>query len=266
MMIPDEDVASGGDHQVVTAKEIRRDAEAHVAQPLAEQQQTIRLLDELPQRLGADRTQIGADKLLDGASETRLGPRTTRPRKFSGVQPVEQPRLQAEPMNLYADDEHGQPCPAEPLDDFCGGLSYGGSSTFSSTSLKFGRHRDVHRRHITWNFEIDRTLEFERHIDGSPYFCRGRSRVIHNGCEFNDLLIHAELGLERFHLVMHEQARFFFKLAGPARNHNQRGLFRIGTGDRVHHVESARAIGDGQTPRPLVTRAAPSAANPTAGS
>ena len=137
MMIPDEDVTSGGDHQIVTAKEVRGDAEAHVAQPLAEQQQTIGLLDELPHGLGADRSQIRADELFmarrkHAAAQERRGHRNSQAFSQSND------RLsQAEPMNLDADDQHGQPARESRWMISAAASATAVSSTFSSTSLKF---------------------------------------------------------------------------------------------------------------------------------
>ena len=71
-----------------------------------------------------------------------------------------------------------------------------------------------------------------------------RPLVVDDGAPFDDFLIDLELRFERFHFVVHEQAGLALELAGAARDDNQRRFLGVRAGDRVDHVQPARAIGD----------------------
>ena len=63
LVVLDEHLARHADDEVVLVDAIGRDAQARVADELAEQQQAIRRLDDFAKRLRADPAQIGADEL-----------------------------------------------------------------------------------------------------------------------------------------------------------------------------------------------------------
>ena len=107
MVMPDIHVASHYGDEIVAAQQIGRHAETDVAEPLAEQKQAIRLLDERPHRSRTHRAEVGADELpmargKDAAAQERGGHRNAH-----ALGEANHLLDEREAVHLDTDNQHG---------------------------------------------------------------------------------------------------------------------------------------------------------------
>ena len=158
---------------------------------------------------------------------------------------------QLEPVHLDADDEHRAVRPSRR----CGNLLPPAERPLSTAPSRWAFHvRVVERRidglgdHVPRNLEIDPAAwpcgDVERPCDVRGRG-RGSSRI---ALYFGDLAVDVELRFARLHLVVHVQARRASPRAPVPPDRRRRRLLGVGARHRVHHVQSAGAVGTQHTP------------------
>ena len=120
-------------------------------------------------------------------------------------------------MHLHADDQHRVLRGPQPADDFLRRLFDRAGIDAQLDLLDAGHRADVGKYHVARHFEIDRALEFQRHLDGFANLGGRRAWIVEHGAELRHLLKYLELRVVRLHLVMHLHAQPLFRLAGAAR-------------------------------------------------
>ncbi len=126
------------------------------------------------------------------------------------------------PVHFHADDEHRILRGLQPAYDLgCGFVNR--TLIDAQLNLFDARQRaDIGTHHVARHFEIDGTLELERHFNRLANLRRSGARIVEDGAELRDLLKDLELRVVRLHLVMHLHAQAFFRFAGAAGNDDER--------------------------------------------
>ncbi len=240
----DEHFARHADDQVVFVDAIGGHAQARVADELAEQQQAIRRLDDLAQRLRADAAEIRADELRMAGRKHAAPEKRRRHRNLQTLGELEHLLRQMKPVHLDADDQHRILRGRQPADDLLRRF-FDGALVDAQLDLLDARERaDVGEHHVARHFEIDRPLELERHLDGLANLRRGRARIVEHRAELGDFLINLELRVVRLHLVMHLHAEALLRFARAAGDDDQRRFFGVRARDGVEQIEAAGAVRD----------------------
>jgi hypothetical protein len=120
-----------------------------------------------------------------------------------------------------------------------------------STLAEARWYRDVCEHHVTRDLEVHGPLEFACNVNRAMDRRGGGMRVVDNRSPFGDFLVDLVLRLERLHLVMHEQAGPALELPRAPRDDYHRRFLGIRAGNRVNHVQTARAVGDEADPEPV---------------
>ena len=220
-MLADEDIARDRGDEIVSAQQIRRDAQAGIAESLAKQQETVRAFDQCPHRLRTDSSEIRADELRVSGRKNATAEKRGAHRNSQPLGEPDDLVDKAEAMDFHADNQKRSLCARQPTDDFARRFGDGIVVDLQLDLVEALRNWNIGKHHVAGDLQVDGTLEFARDIDASMNSGGGRLLVVDDGRIFGDLLVDPVLRFERLHFVMDEKAGFALEPAGPSRNDNQ---------------------------------------------
>ena len=105
-------------------------------------------------------------------------------------------------------------------------------------------HRDAALDHVAMDLEIARALLAPDRLHHLVHGLGGGADVVEQARRAGELAVDAQLRLDLLRLVVDQRAELALLVARTAAQHQQRHALGERSRDRVHHVVSARAVGD----------------------
>ena len=217
-------------------------AEIGVAQDHAQQQEPVGALDQLGDRRVAGDAEIGPGQRCAGGREQAAAHEGGDHRDAQPAGELGDLGLEPVAAHLDVDHDHRPLGLGQPGHDLVGA---GGDGVGVGRRRHVGRHRPAgHAHHVARQLEIDRPGLVDGGGEHAGDLGRRGGGVVEPRLGAGDLLVDAELRVERAALMVQQEARAALGPAGGAGDHDHRRLLGEGAGDRVDQVEGAGAVGD----------------------